>query len=102
MPADIGLAFVVVLHLSPKYESSSESLLQKSTPMLVAQVCEPVKVEANCVYVIPPGKDLLMTDGQLIFDDLPHEYGMCTAADTFFRTSADMHGSRSIATVLSG
>ncbi|MBV9300372.1 MAG: hypothetical protein JO066_15525, partial [Verrucomicrobia bacterium] len=28
MPADIGLAFVVVLHLSPKYESSSESLLQ--------------------------------------------------------------------------
>ncbi|MBV9298367.1 MAG: hypothetical protein JO066_05270 [Verrucomicrobia bacterium] len=39
--------------------------------------------------------------GQLIFDDLPHEYGMCTA-DTFFRTSADMHGSRSIATVLSG
>jgi two-component system CheB/CheR fusion protein len=60
MPGDSGLAFVVVLHLSPQYESSLAALLQKSTPMLVTQVSEAVKIEANCVYVIPPGKHLLM------------------------------------------
>ena len=60
MPGDSGLAFVVVLHLSPQYESSLAALLQKSTPMLVTQVSEAVNIEANCVYVIPPGKHLLM------------------------------------------
>jgi two-component system CheB/CheR fusion protein len=33
MPEDSGLAFVVVLHLSPKYESSLEVVLQKWTSM---------------------------------------------------------------------
>ena len=59
MAGDSGLAFVVVLHLSPQYESSLAALLQKSTPMLVTQVSEAVNIEANCVYVIPPGKHLL-------------------------------------------
>jgi two-component system, chemotaxis family, CheB/CheR fusion protein len=60
MPGDSGLAFVVVLHLSPEYESSLAAVLQKLTPMRVTQVTEPVTVEANCVYVIPPGKHLVM------------------------------------------
>ncbi len=34
MPGDSGIAFVVILHLSPQYESSLAALLQKSTPML--------------------------------------------------------------------
>ncbi len=66
MPGDSGLAFVVVLHLSPQYESSLAALLQKSTPMLVTQVSEAVNIEANCVYVIPPGKHLLMADGVVL------------------------------------
>src|ERR1700730_5668933 len=65
MPEDSGLAFVVVLHLSPKYESSLAGVLQKWTVMPIIQVSEPIKVEANCVYVIPPRKHLLMTDGHL-------------------------------------
>ncbi len=43
--------------------------------MRVTQVSAAVKVEANCVYVIPPGKQLLMADGQLILNDLPRESG---------------------------
>ena len=82
MPEDSGLPFVVVLHLSPKYESSLEVVLQKWTSMPVFRVSEPIKVEANCVYVIPPRKHLLMDDGHLILTALP----MSTAVDIFFRT----------------
>jgi two-component system, chemotaxis family, CheB/CheR fusion protein len=53
MPEDSGLAFVVVLHLSPEYESGLAGVLQKWTVMPIIQVSEPIKVEANCVYVIP-------------------------------------------------
>jgi two-component system CheB/CheR fusion protein len=84
MPGDSGLAFVVVLHLSPEHESSLAALLQNVTPMVVVQVSEAVKVEPNCVYVIPPGKNLLMTDGQLVLNDLRHENGKRSAVDIFF------------------
>jgi two-component system, chemotaxis family, CheB/CheR fusion protein len=102
MPEDSGLAFVVVLHLSPEYESHLEVVLQKWTSMPVIRVSEPIKVEANCVYVIPPGKHLLMVDGHLILTVLPHEYGKRSAVDIFFRTLAETHRSRSTAIVLSG
>ena len=102
MPGDSGLAFVVVLHLSPEHENSLAALLQNVTTMRVVQVSEAVRVGANCVYVIPPGKTLLMADGQLILNDLRHENGKRAAVDIFFRTLADTHGSRSAAIVLSG
>ena len=60
------------------------------------------KVEANCVYVIPPGKHLLMADGHLTLKVLPHEYGKRSAVDIFFRTLAETHRARSTAIVLSG
>jgi two-component system, chemotaxis family, CheB/CheR fusion protein len=44
MPEDSELAFVVVLHLSPKYESLLEEVLQKWTSMSVIRVSEPIKV----------------------------------------------------------
>ena len=102
MPEDSGLAFVVVLHLSPQYESRLAAVLQKWTNMPVIRVSEPIKVEANCVYVIPPRKHLLMIDGHLILTVLPHEYGKRSAVDIFFGTLAETHQSRSIAIVLSG
>ena len=92
IPVDSGLAFVVVLHLSPEHESSLAALLQNVTPMVVVQVSEAVKVEPNCVYVIPPGKNLLMADGQLVLNDLRHENGKRSAVDIFFRTLADTLG----------
>ena len=102
MPEDSGLAFVVVLHLSPEYKSGLAGVLQKWTVMPVIEVSEPIKVEANCVYVIPPRKHLLMADGHLILTDLPYEYGKRSAVDIFFRTLAETHQSRSTAIVLSG
>ena len=102
MPVDSGLAFVVVLHLSPEHESSLAALLRNVTPMRVVQVSEAVTAEANCVYVIPPGKNLLMADGQLVLNDLRHDNGKRSAVDIFFRTLADTHGPRSAAIVLSG
>jgi two-component system, chemotaxis family, CheB/CheR fusion protein len=102
MPEDSGLAFVVVLHLSPEYESGLAEVLQKWTSMPVIQVSEPTKVEANSVYVIPPRKHLLMADGHLILTVLPHEHGKRSAVDIFFRTLAETHRSRSTAIVLSG
>src|SRR3954470_21614723 len=43
MKPDSGLAFVVVMHLSPDFESHLPSVLQQKTRMPVLQVTEAVK-----------------------------------------------------------
>src|SRR5258707_1110378 len=54
MNPESGLAFVVVMHLSPDFQSGLATVLQARTKMPVIQVIEPTSVEPNHVYVIPP------------------------------------------------
>jgi two-component system, chemotaxis family, CheB/CheR fusion protein len=102
MPADSGMAFVVILHLSPNHESTLAEVLQHSTRMPVVQVNENEEVQPNRVYVIPPGKALSSLDGRLSVSKLTTERGRRVAVDLFFRTLADTHGPRAAAIVLSG
>ena len=66
MPQSSGMAFVVVLHLSPKHESSLDKVLQAVTKMPVLQVNEAVQIEKDHIYVISPAKELAMFDGTLV------------------------------------
>src|SRR5205085_4918547 len=62
-----------------------------------------VKTEANCTYVIPPGKQLTAVNGRLHLGDLDRsEKGSRVAVDLFFRSLADTHGPHAAAIVLSG
>jgi two-component system CheB/CheR fusion protein len=102
MPPDSGMAFVVVLHLAAEHESILSSLIQRTTAMPVTQVVGRARVEPNRVYVIPPGKSLICTDGFLHLDELEVGRGKRMAVDIFFRTLADSNGPRAAAIVLSG
>ena len=62
---DSGMAFVVILHLSPQHESNLPALIQNQTSLPVTQVTNAVKVEPNHVYVIPPSKYLVIVDGMI-------------------------------------
>jgi two-component system CheB/CheR fusion protein len=98
----LGVAYVVVMHLSPEHESVLAEILQRCTSMSVIQVRETVKVKPDTVYVIPPGKSIQTLDGHLSLGDLPLERHRLVTVDIFFRTLADTHGPHSAAIVLSG
>lgn len=100
--ADTGMAFVVVLHLSPDHESHLPQVLQRSTAMPVISVDEPVRVEANHVYVISPAKHLEMVDGILHPRDFVPVLGRRVVIDQFFRTLAEAHGPEATCVILSG
>ena len=102
MPAAHEMAFVVILHLSPRHPSSAAAILQRATSMPVVQVTSRVKVEPGHVYVIAPNVHLTMVDGLLIVEELKRPRGQHVAIDLFFRTLAQVHRERSIAVVLSG
>ena len=47
LPADTGMAFVIVQHLDPKHHSILTDLISKQTEMQVVEVQNGMKVEAN-------------------------------------------------------
>jgi two-component system CheB/CheR fusion protein len=65
MPPESGMAFVVILHLATDHASIVDEILARSTSMRVLQAEDGQKVEANTVYVIPPGKFLSAANGSL-------------------------------------
>jgi chemotaxis response regulator CheB/signal transduction histidine kinase len=103
MPADSGMAFVVVMHLAPEHESTLPELLQRCTAMPVFQAAEQQAIEPNQVYVIPPGKILGTLEGHLtLANPKPLARGRHVAVDLFLRALADTQGPHAAAVVLSG
>ena len=102
VPPDSGMAYVVVLHLSPEYESRLAEVLQNATTIPVKQVVEAVHVEPNHVYVIPPNRSLAMQDGMIVPSTVTRFEERRAPIDIFFRTLADTHDSRAVCVVLSG
>ncbi|HEY2023659.1 chemotaxis protein CheB [Paraburkholderia sp.] len=101
-PPTPGVAFVVVLHLSPDHTSHAHEVIQRVTALHVRQVSGAVPLEKDHVYVIPPGKLLSMVDGYLRLSDPEPPRLPPTSIDVFFRSLADAHGARAVAIVLSG
>jgi two-component system CheB/CheR fusion protein len=102
MPIDSGMAFVVVLHLSPEHESHLDSVLQIVTEIPVTQVNETVTVTPNHIYVIPPSKHLVMVDGEIRRVEPDKIPGRRVPIDLFFRTLAEAYGKNAISIILSG
>jgi two-component system CheB/CheR fusion protein len=65
LPADLGMAFVLIPHLEPEHRSLMAEILTRSTPMPVLQVTDEPRIEPNHVYVIPPNRTMLLVDGHL-------------------------------------
>ncbi|MCA1564410.1 MAG: PAS domain S-box protein [Acidobacteria bacterium] len=102
VPAESGMAYVVILHLSPDHDSQLASVLQSASLIPVTQVVDHVRVEPNRVYVIPPNKNLAMNDGHLDISNMTSTGVRRAPVDIFFRTLAESHGARAVSVVLSG
>jgi two-component system CheB/CheR fusion protein len=102
IPADTGLAFVVVSHLDPIHKGIMPELLQRFTAMKVSQAEDGDYVQPNSVYVIPPGKDLSMLHGTLQLLEPAQARGFRMPIDFFFRHLAEDQGERAIGIIFSG
>ena len=66
MPAgDSGMAFVLVQHLAPDHKSILTDLVRRFTRMEVFEVTQGMTVRPNCVYVIPPNRNMALVNGAL-------------------------------------
>jgi two-component system, chemotaxis family, CheB/CheR fusion protein len=102
LPCDTGMAFVVVLHLDPTHSSMMVGLLAGHTAMPVTEAAEGMRIEADRVYVIPPGAYLSISKGLLRLTNPPERRGARMPFDFFLRSLAQECGARAVCGVLSG
>jgi len=102
LPADTGMAFVLVQHLDPKHHSILTELLAKKTAMTVTEVSDGLPVKPNQVYVIPPNAAMAISDHRLHLSPREESRGAHMAVDLFMRSLAEQKGNRAIGVILSG
>ena len=95
------VALVVVQHLSPDYKSQMDEILRRKTDIPIHQVTDGMVIQAGNIYLIPPAKTMIVSQGKLLLTD--KETGSISfPIDTFFRSLAQESQSTSVAVILSG
>src|SRR6202163_1367105 len=102
VPENSGMAFVIIQHLDPTHKGIMPELLQRTTVMEVFQVKDRMRVKPNCVYVIPPNKDMSILHGVLHLFEPGAARGLRLPIDFFLRSLADDCKERAIGVILSG
>jgi two-component system CheB/CheR fusion protein len=102
MPADSGMAFVLVQHLRAPHKSMLDGLVRRYTRMEVSEVKDGVEVLPNHAYIIPPGKDMALLHGRLHLMEPAEARGLYLPIDYFFRSLAQDQHERALCVVLSG
>ncbi|MFO0950648.1 MAG: chemotaxis protein CheB [Isosphaeraceae bacterium] len=102
MPAQTGMAFVVVQHLSPDHRSFTDELLARRTSIPIRQVEDGMRVEPDAIYLLPPRKDMILSEGRLLLTDKDPAQGVALPIDRFFRSLAQDAGVKGVGVILSG
>src|ERR1700704_4659001 len=103
MPADSGMAFVMILHLPAEHKSMLTEILSRWTAIPVVEAYDGATIEPNHVYVPPPHAVVTLHDGRIGIQ-IPREgreRGF-RPIDGFFDSLGTAMGERSVGIVLSG
>jgi two-component system CheB/CheR fusion protein len=102
VPSGNGMAFVIIQHLDPTHKGIMPELLQRTTAMKVFQASDRMEVKPECVYVIPPNKEMSILHGALYLFEPTAPRGLRLPIDFFLRSLAEDRQELSIGVILSG
>jgi two-component system, chemotaxis family, CheB/CheR fusion protein len=101
LPDNLGLSYVVILHMSPEHPSALAQIIASCTRMTVLQVDGSCSLKPDCVYVIPPDRELVIDGDKLNARPFAEPRGARAPIDSFFRSVAQARGD-GMAVILSG
>jgi len=102
MPVNTGISFVLIAHLDPNRRNLMPEIIQHITKMKVSQAEDNVKVKPNCVYIIPPDRNMSIKDGKLHLEKKSDLYGLQSTINFFLKSLAEDQKEKSICIILSG
>ena len=102
IPEDTGMAFVVVQHLSPNFQSMMDQLIERRTDMRVVHAQDGMSIEPDVIYLNPARTALSVNGGKLATKAYPDTEMLSLPIDAFFSSLADDAGKNAIGIVMSG
>ena len=103
MSVDSGAAFIVVQHLSPDFKSLMKELLQRRTSMPIQLATEGMRLQPNSIYLIPPGKNLVLENYNLHLSKQKRDRQQIDLPiNILFESLAKSCGKKAVGIVLSG
>lgn len=102
MPTGMGVAFVVIQHLSPDFKSLMDELMMRFTSMPVKLVDTETIIVSNTIYLLAPKKEVVIEGERLLPYDRPVGKQLTMPINVFFRSLAASWADKAIAIVLSG
>ena len=104
LPADAlpGMAFVLIQHLAPDHKSILAEFIQRHTTLRVFEAKDQMRVLPNCIYTIPPNRDLTLQNGTLHLLNPIAPRSQHLPIDFFFRSLAQDQHERALCIILSG
>jgi len=102
MPTDSGMAFVLVQHLAPDYNSALAEIIGECTAMPVVKAADGTVAAPNTVAVIPQNA-ILKIEGGVLRVALPETpTARRSSIDTFLVSLAEDQGEHAVGIILSG
>ena len=101
LPADMGVAIVIVNHLR-NVSTLLHEILPSYTKMPVELITERLKIEPNHVFIIPEKRDLHIFNGQFRLKPISKPCGWPDVITVFMRSLAENWDGKLIAVIVSG
>lgn len=102
MPSDLGVAFIVVQHLSPDFKSMMPELLKKHTKMPIVSAVDGLTVKRDEIYLMPARTNMSISDGKLVLAEKSDNGESQLQIDMFLSAMASDQKHRAVGIVLSG
>ncbi|HAS74259.1 MAG TPA: chemotaxis protein CheB [Clostridiales bacterium UBA8960] len=101
LPADMGVAIVIVNHLRTVATMLHE-ILPKHTKMPVELITEKLDIKPNHVFIIPEKRDLHVFDGEFRLEPISKPKGWPDVITVFLHSMAQHWDGKIIAVIVSG
>jgi two-component system, chemotaxis family, protein-glutamate methylesterase/glutaminase len=101
LPADMGVAIVIVNHLRTVATMLHE-ILPRYTEMPVELITEKLLIEPNHVFIIPEQRDLHVLDGEFRLKPISKPRGWPDVITVFLRSMTEHWAGKLIAVIVSG
>ena len=101
LPADMGVAVVIVNHITIMPTQLHE-VLPRFTTMPVDLITESLLIEPNRVFIIPANRDLHIGDGVFLLKPISKPRGWPDVITVFLRSLTDCWDGKLIAVIVSG
>ncbi len=101
LPADMGVAIVIVNHIT-MMPTQLHEVLPRFTTMPVDLITENLLIEPNRVFIIPANRDLHVDEGEFHLKPISKPRGWPDVITVFLRSLTDCWDGKLIAVIVSG